>query len=302
MTARRLFVFGLGYTALRFAARLQGDGWLIAGTTRTAERAAELKARGIDAFAFDRGGADAGIAEALAAADHLLISIPPDERGDAAFDRFAGDVARSRQIEWAGYLSTTGVYGDVKGEWVSEASWLRPAGDRQKRRVQAERGWLDLYRQHGLPLHVFRLSGIYGPGRSAIDNLRAGTAKRIDKPDHVFCRIHVDDAGATLSASMARPNPGGVYNVADDEPAPQHEVVSYAARLLNVEPPPLVPFAEAKLSEMAASFYADCRRVKNARIKDKLGVVLRCPTYRDGLAAQLEEEKTAPRSAGAPSS
>lgn len=291
MTARRLFVFGLGYAALRFAQRLLGEGWEIAGTTRSPARAAELRATGVEAFAFDRAGNDAGIADALTSASHLLISVPPDERGDPTLDKFAADIARLRAVEWAGYLSTTGVYGDAGGEWVSEASWLRPGGDRQKRRVQAERGWLDLYRQRGLPLHVFRLSGIYGPGRSAIDNLRAGTAKRIDKPGHVFCRIHADDVGRTLSASMARPNPGGVYNVADDEPAPQHEVVAYAAQLLGVEPPPLIAFADAKLSEMAASFYADCRRVKNARIKEKLGVELLHPSYRSGLAAQLEEER-----------
>ena len=223
----------------------------------------------------------------------LLISAPPDAIGDAALDCCASAIAAHKGIEWAGYLSTTGVYGDTGGEWVSEASWLRPAGERQKRRMLAERGWLDLYRQRGLPLHVFRLSGIYGPGRSAIDNLRDGSAKRIDKPGHVFCRIHVDDIGETLLASMARPNPGGVYNVADDEPAPQHEVVAYAAGLLGVAPPPLIPFAEAKLSEMAASFYADCRRVKNARIKEKLGVKLRHPDYRSGLAAQLAEEAAA---------
>lgn len=293
MTVRRLFVFGLGYTALRLAARLRADGWRIAGTTRSAERAAQFRAAGIDAFPFDRDNPLEDPAAALAETTHLLISAPPDAKGDAALDCCAAAIAAHKGIEWAGYLSTTGVYGDTGGEWVSEASWLRPAGERQKRRVLAERGWLDLYRQRGLPLHVFRLSGIYGPGRSAIDNLRDGTAKRIDKPGHVFCRIHVDDIGETLLASMARPNPGGVYNVADDEPAPQHEVVAYAAGLLGMAPPPLTPFAEAKLSEMAASFYADCRRVKNARIKEKLGVKLRHPDYRSGLAAQLAEEAAA---------
>lgn len=291
MSERRLFVFGLGYSALRLAARLNREGgWRIAGTTRDPARAAALQAQGVDAVAFDRNAPLADPAALLDGATHILFSIPPDERGDPALDRHGAFIARLRGVEWAGYLSTTGVYGDTGGEWVSEASWLRPTGERQKRRVQAERGWLDLYRQHGLPLHVFRLSGIYGPGRSAIDSLRAGTAKRIDKPGHVFCRIHVDDIGETLLASMARPNPGGIYNLADDEPAPQHEVVAFAARLLGMEPPPLEPFAAAKLSDMAASFYADCRRVKNARIKDKLGVTLRHPDYRSGLSAQMTEE------------
>jgi hypothetical protein len=290
MSAPRLFVFGLGYTALRWAARLRADGWEIAGTVRDAERAAALQAQGIDAHVFDRAAPLADAGGVLAGTTHLLFSIPPDSRGDPALDRHGADIVRLKGIDWAGYLSTTGVYGDTGGEWVSEASWLRPAGDRQKRRAQAEKGWMDLYRQYGLPLHIFRLSGIYGPGRSAIDNLRAGTAKRVDKPGHVFCRIHVDDIGETLLASMARPNPGGIYNVADDEPAPQHEVVSFAAGLLGMEPPPLVPFDPTQMSEMAVSFYADCRRVKNARIKDKLGVKLRHPDYRSGLTAQLAEE------------
>ena len=290
MTARRLFVFGLGYTALRLAARLRGEGGEIAGTVRDAKRAESLRAQGIDACVFERAAPLTDAAQTLAGATHLLVSIPPDNRGDPVLDRHGADIARLKGVQWAGYLSTTGVYGDLNGDWVSEASWLRPTGERQKRRVQAEKGWMDLYRQYGLPLHVFRLSGIYGPGRSAIDNLRAGTAKRVDKPGHVFCRIHVDDVGETLLASMARPNPGGVYNVADDEPAPQHEVVAFAAALLGIAPPPLVPYDQAQLSEMAASFYADCRRVKNTRIKDKLGVKLRHPDYRSGLTAQLAEE------------
>lgn len=287
MSERRLFVFGLGYTAQRLADRLRREGgWRIAGTTRDPVLAETLRSHGIDAMVFDRNTPLADPAAALAGATHILLSIPPDERGDPALACHGEAVARLRGVEWAGYLSTTGVYGDTGGEWVSEASWLRPGEARHRQRVQAERGWLDLYRQHGLPLHVFRLAGIYGPGRSAIDNLLAGTAKRIDKPGHVFCRIHVDDIVETLLASMARPNPGGIYNVADDEPAPQHEVVAFAAQLLGREPPPLIPLAEAKLSEMAASFYADCRRVKNARIKDKLGVRLHHPDYRSGLSAQ----------------
>jgi nucleoside-diphosphate-sugar epimerase len=196
-------------------------------------------------------------------------------------------------LDWAGYLSTTGVYGDTKGEWVSEAAWLKPTGDRQKRRVEAERGWLGIYRQYGVPMHLFRLAGIYGPGRSALDSVRAGDAKRVDKPGQVFCRVHVDDIAATLRASMAKPTLGAVYNVADDLPTPSHEVVEHACRLLGVEPPPLIPFDQAELSPMAASFYTDCRRVKNDRIKRQLGVTLAYPDYRAGLDAQFAAEQNA---------
>lgn len=293
MSRYRLFVFGLGYTGARFARRMKAQGWSVAGTTRSPERAAALRAEGIDAMPFERGEPLADAAAILSDVTHLLLSVPPDQRGDPVLAEHGAVLAECRDLAWAGYLSTTGVYGDTGGEWVTEASWLRPGGERQRRRVTAEKGWLDSYRQRGVPLHVFRLSGIYGPGRSAIDQLRAGTAKRVDKPGHVFCRIHVDDVGETLLASMAKPNPGGVYNVADDLPAPQQEVVAYASELLGVEPPPLVPFAEAELSEMAASFYADCRRVANKRIKERLGVTLRYPDYRVGLAAQLAAEREA---------
>ncbi len=290
MPTPRLFVFGLGYSAMALAHALLAAGWRVAGTTRTPERKAELERSGIETFLFDRGRPLDDARAALDGTTHLLVSVPPDERGDPVLAHHAGDVAGLMGLDWAGYLSTTGVYGDTGGEWVSEASWLKPTGDRQRRRVEAERGWLDQHRRHGVPMHVFRLAGIYGPGRSAIDSLRAGTAKRIDKPGHVFCRIHVDDVAAVLRASMERPNLGGIYNVADDLPAPQHEVVEHAARLLGVEPPPLTPFAEAALSPMAASFYADCRRVRNDRIRNRLGVALRYPDYRAGLSGVLAAE------------
>lgn len=287
MTDPRLFVFGPGYTARVFADRLRAEGWRIAATCRSEEKKAALESQGIEAFLFDRGRPLADAKAALAGTTHLLVSIPPDGKGDPVLDQHARDLADLRTLDWAGYLSTTGVYGDTGGEWVSEASWLKPTGERQKRRVEAERGWLNLYRQYGVPMHLFRLAGIYGPGRSAIDSVRDGIAKRVDKPGQVFCRIHVDDIANTLRASMARPTLGAIYNVADDLPSPSHEVVEYACRLLGVEPPPLVPFDQAEMSPMAASFYADCRRVKNDRIKRQLGVTLTYPDYRAGLEAQL---------------
>ncbi|MCW2244147.1 SDR family oxidoreductase [Azospirillum canadense] len=290
MTAPRLFVFGLGFTARVFAEALKAEGWRVAATCRSEDKRATLEAQGFEAFLFDRGRPLADARAALDGTTHLLVSVPPDGKGDPVLDQHAMDLADVRTLDWAGYLSTTGVYGDTKGEWVGEAAWLRPTGDRQKRRVEAERGWLNLYRQYGVPLHVFRLAGIYGPGRSALDNVRDGTAKRVDKPGQVFSRIHVEDIAGTLRASMATPTLGAVYNVADDLPSPSHEVVAYACDLLNVEPPPLVPFEKAELSPMAASFYADCRRVKNDRIKRQLGVELKYPDYRAGLDAQFAAE------------
>lgn len=290
MTAPRLFVFGLGYSAGVLVEALRAEGWRVAGTTRSPDKRDALAGRGIEAFLFDAGRPLDDPGAALADTTHLLLSVPPGERGDPVLTHHAAAIAGLRTLDWAGYLSTTGVYGDTKGEWVGEAAFLKPGNDRARRRVAAERGWLDLYRQYGVPMHVFRLPGIYGPGRSAIDSLRDGTARRIDKPGQVFSRIHVDDIAGTLRASMARPNPGGIYNVADDLPAPAHEVVAHAAALLGVEPPPLVPIDQADLSPMAASFYAENRRVKNDRIKTRLGVVLKHPDYRAGLEAQLAAE------------
>lgn len=291
LPAGRLFIFGLGYTSLRLADRLRVQGWSIAGTTRGAEKAAALRATGIEAFTFDRDLPLADIAGALDGVTHLLSSVPPDDRGDPVLDMHGADIAaRADSLRWVGYLSTTGVYGDTDGQWVDETSPLKAAGPRGRRRVQAEAGWMDLHDARGLPVHLFRLPGIYGPGRSAIDSVRAGTARRIDKPGQVFCRIHVDDIVGTLATSMVRPMPGTAWNVVDDEPAPAAEVVDHAARLLGVEPPPLEPFDPASMSAMAASFYADNRRVRNDRLKQVLGYRLVHPTYREGLAAQMAAE------------
>jgi nucleoside-diphosphate-sugar epimerase len=264
----RLFCFGLGYTALAVARRFEGP---VSGTVRRAEKRDALRRDGIDAQLFET-------ARVPEDTTHILISIPPDGEGDPVLRRFPRFAAG-----WVGYLSTTGVYGDTAGVVVDEDSPLKPSGARQQRRVDAEAAW----RATGLPVHVFRLAGIYGPGRSPLDQVRAGTAKRIDKPGHVFSRIHVEDAAAVILASMRRPSPGAVYNVCDDEPAEPASVVEEACRLLRVAPPPLVPLEEAALSPMAQSFWADNRRVSNARIKRELGVALRYPSYRDGLRSLL---------------
>jgi nucleoside-diphosphate-sugar epimerase len=286
MTGPRLFVFGLGYSALALARALQGSGWRIAGTTRNPEKRAGLAAAGIEVHLFERARPLEDAADALAGATHLLCSIPPDEAGDPVLDFHLADLERCRTLAWAGYLSTTGVYGDRGGEWVDEASPVAPSMARTRRRVAAEGRWL----ASGLPVHLFRLAGIYGPGRSALDAIRAGSARRVVKPGQTFGRIHVDDIVQVLRASIARPNPGAIYNLADDLPAAPDEVVVHAASLLGVPPPPAIPFEQAELSPMAQSFYRDHRRVANARIKDELGVVLRYPTYRDGLRGILEQE------------
>jgi nucleoside-diphosphate-sugar epimerase len=287
--ARRLLCFGLGYSARVLAARLLGEGWEVRGTSRDPEPAATPP--GCAMYRFDR--AHKLPPAAFEGVTHILVSIPPDGEGDPVLDRHADAIAAAPGLVWLGYLSTTGVYGDRGGGWVDEASALRPSGERGRRRVAAEAGWLDLWRHRGVPVHVFRLAAIYGPGRSPFRALRDGTAKRIDKPGQVFSRIHVEDLACVLAASIARPCPGAIYNVCDDEAAPPEAVVAYAAGLLGVAPPPLAPFEEAALSPMARSFYDDNKRVSNARIKRELGVALRYPSYREGLRAILREEAQA---------
>ena len=283
-----LFCFGLGYTALTLGRRLTASGWVVTGTCRSAERQARLREAGFAAVIFDR---DRPVdASALSGVTHLLVSVPPDAMGDPVLALHGGDIAILPELPWLGYLSTTGVYGDRGGGWVDETARLRPTGERGRRRVAAEQGWLDLWRDRGVPVHIFRLAAIYGPGRSAFDALRAGTARRIDKPGQVFSRIHVADLASVLIASIERPRPGAVYNVCDDDPAPPAAVVAHAAELLGVEPPPLVALEAARLSPMARSFYDDNKRVANRLIKTELGVRLRYPDYRAGLAAILTEE------------
>ena len=285
--AFRLFCFGLGYSARVLARQLGARGWRIAGTTRSEAAAAELTAAGFEIFLFDRKRPLPDPAAALAGTTHLLVSVPPDVTGDPAAQLHGRDIAACRGIAWAGYLSTTGVYGGRAGGWVDEDSALEPTNERSARRVEAERAWLGLRNTSGLPLHVFRLAGIYGPGRSALDQARAGTAKRIGKPGQVFSRIHVMDLARVLEASIARPNPGRIYNLCDDAPAPPAEVTAYACEILGMEPPPLVPFESAELSPMALSFYRDSKRVSNRRIKEELGVTLAYPDYKAGLQAIL---------------
>lgn len=282
----RLLCFGLGYSA-RFAAdRLRRRGFSIIGTCRKPEGIAALRDAGIEPLVFD--GQRPLAADAFAGVTHVLSSIPPDRDGDPAL-RLHRDWldAHALDLAWIGYLSTTGVYGDTKGGWVDETSPLAPSNDRSQWRVVAEQQWLGLWQRHGAPVHVFRLPGIYGPGRSAIDQVRSGTARRIDKPGQIFSRIHVEDIAATLEASIDRPRGGAIYNVADDEPAPNAEVIACAFELLGQPVPAAIPYEQIapSMTPMARSFYADSRRVRNTLIKDELGVKLAHPTYREGLRA-----------------
>ena len=250
------------------------------GTSRDEAAIAQLRAEGFEAYRFSREAPLPDAAQLLAQATHLVSSVPPDEGGDPVLGMCGAELAAG-EFSWIGYLSTTGVYGDHGGELVDEDAQLAPSGERGRRRVAAETRW------HTLRAHIFRLAGIYGPGRSATDQLRAGTARRIRKPGHLFSRIHVDDVVQVLRASMVRPDPGTIYNVADDDPAPAEEVVAYAAGLMGLAPPPLIDFEQAPLSEMARSFYADNKRIANGRIKERLGVRLRYPSYRQGLRSLL---------------
>ncbi len=292
-----LFCFGFGYSAAILAQRLLAEGWRVSGSCRGEQKQRRLAGEGYAIHRLDRNRPLADPAAALAGVTDLVVSVPPDADGDPVLDHHAADVVAHAPLRWIGYLSTTGVYGDTGGATVAETSPLAPTSERSRRRVEAEGRWLELHRQSGLPVHVFRLAGIYGPGRSSLDQVRSGEPRRIDRPGHLFSRIHVDDIATVLRASMARPDPGRVYNVCDDEPAAPADVVAYACRLLGREPPPLVPFevAESGMSAMARSFWRDNRRVDNGRVKRELTVTLRYPDYRSGLAAILAAEEAAER-------
>jgi nucleoside-diphosphate-sugar epimerase len=277
-----LLSLGHGYSAQALADRLIPKGWTVIGTTRSADKAKAFDAAGVEPLTWP-----GDLGPALDRATHILISAAPDAAGDP-FLRAVPEVAQAR-ANWVGYLSTTGVYGDHRGGWVDEATPLTPQSDRGRWRVQAEDQWFAT----GLPVHVFRLAGIYGPDRGPFEKVRDGTARRIIKEGQVFSRIHVADIAQVLMASMARPNPGAAYNVCDDDPAPPQDVLSHAASLLGLPDPPAVRFEDADLGPMATSFYSESKRVRNDRIKTELGVRLLYPTYQEGLSALLAEETAA---------
>ncbi|SEO14610.1 Nucleoside-diphosphate-sugar epimerase [Rhodospirillales bacterium URHD0017] len=278
----RLFIFGLGYCGIAIAKLARAAGWRVAGTCRTGEKAAELTEQGFEAHLFD--GITSLPAQAFGKATHVLCTIAPGTTGDPALKTSAHVL---REARWLGYLSTTGVYGDHGGGWVDEETPARPAQPRSIERLATERAWQAMGMEAGSAVDIFRLPGIYGPGRSAIDQVKAGTARRIDKPGQVFSRIHVADIAGTVLRALGQARAGAIYNVADDLPAPTGEVVAFACELLGKPVPPAVPWDEAAptMSAMARSFYAENRRVRNDKIKKELGVALRYPTYKEGLRA-----------------
>ena len=279
---KHMMFFGFGFSAQALAKQLPPSEWHITGTSRTAEGAAAITAAGYNGLVFDAmNGIPADVT-------HIVSSVPPDANGDPVLRKCGAELAkRALHFKWVAYLSTTGVYGDHDGGWVDETTQLRPNTERGHRRLAAETAWLQLYGEHALPVHLFRLAGIYGPGRNALESVKDGSAKRVIRKGQIFSRIHVDDIAGILFASMQKPHPGRAYNVADDEPCPPQEVITHAAALLGVAPPPEVAFEDAALSPMARSFYMDSKRVSNTRVKQELGYAFRYPNYRQGLKGLL---------------
>lgn len=278
---QKAFIFGYGFVGSALARALLGKGWRVAATARTAGTRSALEADGVEAV----DPADPiAMAASVHDADAILVTAPPGPEGCPGLDALVPAIARSNAFpDWIGYLSTTGVYGDRGGRWVDEESDLRAISIEGGRRVGAERDWRQTGRGMGLTVTTFRLPGIYGPGRSAFDRLKEGKARRIAIPGHVFSRAHRDDIVSALEASIARPRAAGVYNICDDEPAPGEAVIEYAAKLLGIEPPPLT----TEIPEASRRFYAENKRVSNARAKAELGWRLRYPSYREGLRAIL---------------
>ncbi|MCG7495134.1 SDR family oxidoreductase [Thalassobius sp. Cn5-15] len=282
---KTLLSFGHGYSAAALADLLVPLGWRVIGTTRKAEKCDTLRAAGVEPVLWDEA-----LNDHIAAASHLLISAGPNAEGDPILNRYAAQIQNhTEQYRWVGYLSTTGVYGDHQGGWVDETTPLSPSTKRGQLRVEAEAAWQAI---PDLPLHIFRLAGIYGPGRGPFAKVRNGTARRIIKPGQVFSRIHVEDIAQILLASINHPNPGAIYNMCDNDPAPPEDVIAHAAELLNLPVPEAVDYETAEMTPMARSFYAESKRVRNDRIKNELGVTLKYPDYRSGLAALLAAETT----------
>lgn len=289
---KKLFCYGYGYVADNLARALvaQDPSWKIVGTTTDSDKLALMRQMGMKAYLFSDKMPFNDPIFAMGGASHVLISIPPNSDGDVVFKAHARDILNMHSIEWIGYLSSTGVYGNRDGDWVDETDEVRPTSERGSKRAKAETQWLKLRRLADIPINIFRLAGIYGPDRSAIDTVRAGYSKRVYKEGHAFNRVHIDDIIQVLIASMDQPSPGDIYNLADDDPVPSHEVIAYACELLGKDIPPLIQYEDDDMSPIAQSFYKDNKRISNKKIKEKLGIKLKYPSYKSGLDAIFDQE------------
>lgn len=291
--SKHLFCFGVGFSALVFARRMKALGWKVSGTIRPDSdkdlgKRKKLEKEGIKVHNFERSLPLADVSTVLGDVTHILSSIPPGKEGDCVLQLHATEIAQCKNLEWVGYLSTTGVYGNRDGGVVFEDDPLHPSSPRSEQRAEAEKEWLALVETHDIPVHIFRLAGIYGPGRSPLDSLKSGRVKqRIDKPGHIFSRIHVEDIANVLEASINQPRAGRIYNVCDNAPEEPSKVTTYASQLLGIDPPPLVAFGQAEMSPMARTFWLDNKRVDNSRIITELGVKLDYPDYQSGLKSLL---------------
>jgi nucleoside-diphosphate-sugar epimerase len=289
-----LICFGLSYSAEHFVDEFgQKKFGSIVGTVRSAERAAALNAHPsgrLKALVFGGTAVTSDLRGAIAEADAALVSVPPDENGDPVLHACGDVLAHAQRLRGIVYLSTIGVYGDRDGAWVDEATPPEPGAARSRERLAAEQAWLGLGARRGIAVAILRLAGIYGPGQNALVQIARGSARRIVKPGQVFNRIHVSDIAQAINAAFTR-NASGIYNVADDEPTPPANPIVFAAQLMGVEPPPEIPFEQAapSMSPIALSFWQECRRVKNDKLKRELSVSLRYPTYREGLRALFAE-------------
>jgi nucleoside-diphosphate-sugar epimerase len=285
-----LFIFGAGYSAMHYV-RSRPASEPISATVRTADKAQKINAShsNVEALVFDAPVIDARIEERLASATRLLVSIPPNEAADPVLAHFREAMTRAPRLERMVYLSTIGVYGDADGAWIDEDAATEPNSARNRARVMAEQGWLALGERAGKKITILRLAGIYGPDRNTLVNLREGKARRLVKPGQVFNRIHVADIARAIEKAFAVDAPSGIFNVTDNEPAPPQDVIAYAAELLGIDPPPEIPFESADLTPMARSFYSSNKRVANRRMKERLGVRLAYPTYREGLRSLAAE-------------
>ena len=278
-----LVIFGFGQSARAFVQRVGANYSSIVATVRDGASAQPM--RGVEIMDFNETGFDPRLTQAVTDAEVILCSVPPDAEGDPVLEWFGDTIQAAHRLKWLGYLSTIGVYGDHQGGWVDETTPVRGDHERSYRRLMAEQMWQALAGDANLPLHIFRLAGIYGPAQNALLQLQRGTAKRVIKPGQVFNRIHVDDIANILAASIVKPRPMAIYNVTDDCPCPPQDVVTFAAELMGIAPPAEVPFEQANFSQMAQSFYSQNKRVSNRLIHEELGVKLLYPTYREGLQA-----------------